>query len=324
MPDTDTIAIEPRALIERVGPLYVLPDVALRVNELLSNDDTSNSQLEQVISYDPALTAQLLKLVNSAYYGFPSSIDTISRAVAMIGREELRNLVLATAVASTFKDIPEDLVDMETFWFHSITSGVLARLLARHCKHKGQERFFIAGLLHSIGKLVLFDQCPKESAEVLSFKDQGDEAVIEAEKRLFGFTYADLGAELLKAWQLPQSIWQLVQFQLEPTRLNAQTQDACLLHVAAKITASFEPCAIRTYNFNDFEPQYSANAWQLLDLNEDLVSSLVCKASEQAADILQIIKPNATLVFINVDPEHQIAESKSKRDNPRAIRRVLD
>lgn len=316
--------MDPKLLIAKVESLYSLPDVALRVNELLSNDDTSNTQLEQVISYDPALTAQLLKLVNSAYYGFPNSIDTISRAIAMIGREELRNLMLATSVAATFKDIPEDLVDMETFWFHSITCGVLARLLAQHCKYKGRERFFIAGLLHSLGKLVLFDQFPKESAEVLRVKDQGDDAVIEAEKRQFGFTYAELGAELLKAWQLPQNIWQLVEHQLEPTRLNAQTQDACLLHVAAKITASFEPCAIRTFDINDFEPHYSANAWQLLDLNEDLITPLVCEASEQAADILRIIKPNATLVFINVDPEHRIAESSSKRDSPRAVRRILD
>lgn len=312
------------SLIKQVGTLYSLPDVALRINELLSNEDTSNEQLQQVISYDPALTAQLLKLVNSAYYGFPSSIDTISRAIAVIGRQELRNLAIATSVTDTFKDISDDLVDMETFWFHSITCGVLARLLAQRCKHKKREQFFIAGLLHSIGKLVLFDQFPQQSAEVLSVKDQGDDAVIEAERRIFGFTYAELGAELLKAWQLPQSIWQLVEHQLEPTRLNANRQDACLLHVAAKVTASFEPCAIRTYDFNDFEPHYSANAWQLLNLTEDLITPLICEASEQAANILRIIKPNATLVFINVDPEHRIAESTGKRDNPRAVRRILD
>lgn len=316
--------MDPRSLVERVGPMYSLPDVALRVNELLSNDDASNAQLQQVISYDPALTAQLLKLVNSAYYGFPSSIDTVSRAVAVIGRQELRNLVMTIAVTKTFKGIPDELVDMETFWFHSITCGVLARLLAQRCEYKERERFFVAGLLHSIGKLLLFDQFPKESTEILRVKGQGNDAIIEAEKRVFGFTYAELGAELLKAWKLPPNIWQLVENQIEPERVNDNRRDTCLLHVAAKITASIEPCAIKTYDFNEFDPSYSANAWQLLGLSEELVTSLVCEASEQAANILRIVKPNAMLVFISVHPEQRIAESSSKRDDPRAIRRILD
>lgn len=288
----------PRSLIEKVGSLYTLPDVALRVNELLNSDQASNDQLEEIIVHDPALTAQLLKLVNSAYYGFPGKVDTVSRAISMIGRQELRNLVIATSVASTFQDIPEDLVDMETFWYHSITSGVLARLLAEHCKRKEQERFFIAGLLNSIGKLVLFSQFPEKAGEALSFKDQGEDEVAEAEQRIFGFTYAELGAELLKEWKLPSSIWQLVAAQTEP--MNAADdilQDACILHVAAKIAASIEPCSVKTDDFKDFNPNYLPEAWETLGLSDVSIKPLTLDASLQAFEILGIIRPGATLIF---------------------------
>ncbi|WP_431064379.1 HDOD domain-containing protein [Methylotuvimicrobium sp.] len=287
----------PKSLIEKVGSLYTLPDVALRVNGLLSSDKASNDQLEEIIVHDPALTAQLLKLVNSAYYGFPGKVDTVSRAISMIGRQELRNIVIATSVASTFQDIPEDLVDMETFWYHSITCGVLARLLAEQCKRRERERFFIAGLLNSIGKLILFSQFPEKAGEALSFKDQGEDAVAEAEQRIFGFTYAELGAELLKEWKLPSSIWQLVAAQTDPMKADDILQDACILHVAAKIAASIEPCSVKTYDFEDFNPTYLPEAWETLGLSDESIKPLTLDASLQAFEILGIIRPGATLIF---------------------------
>ncbi|MBE0437505.1 MAG: HDOD domain-containing protein [Methylomicrobium sp.] len=287
----------PKSLIEKVGSLYTLPDVALHVNELLSSDKASNDQLEEIIVHDPALTAQLLKLVNSAYYGFPGKVDTVSRAISMIGRQELRNIVIATSVASTFQDIPEDLVDMETFWYHSITCGVLARLLAEQCKRKERERFFIAGLLNSIGKLILFSQFPEKAGEALSFKDQGEDAVTQAEQRIFGFTYAELGAELLKEWKLPSSIWQLVAAQTDPMNANDILQDACILHVAAKIAASIEPCSVKNYDFKDFNPTYLPEAWETLGLSDESIKPLTLDALLQAFEILGIIRPGATLIF---------------------------
>ncbi|WP_404360819.1 HDOD domain-containing protein [Methylotuvimicrobium sp. KM1] len=287
----------PKSLIEKVGSLYTLPDVALRVNGLLSSDKASNDQLEEIIVHDPALTAQLLKLVNSAFYGFPGKVDTVSRAISMIGRQELRNIVIATSVASTFQDIPEDLVDMETFWYHSITCGVLARLLAEQCKRRERERFFIAGLLNSIGKLILFSQFPEKAGEALSFKDQGEDAVAEAEQRIFGFTYAELGAELLKEWKLPSSIWQLVAAQTDPMNATDILQDACILHVAAKIAASIEPCSVKTYDFEDFNPTYLPEAWETLGLSDESIKPLTLDASLQAFEILGIIRPGATLIF---------------------------
>ena len=285
------------SLVEKVAYLYSLPDVAVRVNELLDSDKASNAELENIIVCDPALTAQLLKLVNSAHYGFPGAVDTVSRAVSLIGHKELRNMVMAATVTNTFKDIPNHLVDMETFWFHSITCAVLARSLAETQRCKERERFFIAGLLHSIGKLVLFSQYPKESVQVLSYQGQGDAAVIAAEQRIFGFTYADLSAALLKAWKLPDNIWQMVASQLDPLNAQGNTQEACVLHVAAKITASIEPCAMSTLNMEGLNPNYDPRAWQTLGLSEAQLKPLIWDTSSQAISLFGIIRPGSTLVF---------------------------
>ncbi len=287
----------PQLLAEKVNTLFSLPDVALRVNELLNEDNTTNADLEEIILHDPALTAQLLKFVNSAFFGFPGKIDTISRAVSMIGQSELRNLVVATTVTESFNSIPEHLVDMNTFWYHSVTSGVLARMLAQQCNRLDRERFFIAGLLHSIGKLMIFCEYPEQSVQILALKDQGRDAMINTERALLGFTYAEAGAELLKKWKLPGSIWEMINHQLAPLHAEQSIEDACILHIAADIADSIEPCAKMDIEFDDPELNYDSPAYQFLQLQTDQVLPVIHEAGYQAYDILGIIRPEATVIF---------------------------
>ncbi len=289
--------MDPRMMIENVNSIFSFPDVALRINELINLEETTNAELEQLIIHDPALTAKILKLANSSYFGCSGKIETISRAITLIGHKELRNLVMAISVISIFEGISSDLVDMEAFWYHSITCGVMARSIATHLKSKEQERFFISGLLHDIGKLVLFSQFPKESAQTLRFKDQGDDAVIEAERKIFGFTHAELGAELLKQWQLPMSIWKLVQFQLDPLNEEAPKRDACILHVAAHIANCVEPCARRTGDLDKMKPTYKIEAWNQLDLSPEFIPTMMSNTGLQVFDILSVIKPEALVIL---------------------------
>ena len=286
-----------RTIAENVNSIFSLPDVALRINELVNSEETTNAELEQLIIHDPALTAKILKLANSTYFGFPGKVGTISHAITLIGYKELRNLVIAASVVSTFEGISSDLIDMEAFWYHSVTCGVMARLIAIHLDNKEQERFFISGLLHEVGKLVFFSQFPKESAETLRFKDQGDDAVTEAERKILGFTHAELGAELLKQWQLPMSIWKMIKFQLDPLNENASKRDTCILHVAANIASCIEPCASRTINLNRIEPTYKIEAWNQLDLSPEFIQTMMDKTALQMFDILAVIKPKALVIF---------------------------
>ena len=289
--------MNPKKIAENVNSIFSLPDVAIRINELINSGEASSNNLEEIIIHDPALTAKLLKLANSPYFGFSRKVENVSHAISLIGHKELRNLVIATSVTSTFKGIPSELVDMEAFWYHSVTCGVMARLFAAQKKSKEHERFFIAGLLQGIGKLIFFSQFPEESKKILSAKDQGEAAIRNAELEIFGFTHAQLSAEFLKQWQLPSSIWEMIEFQFDPLNKNAPIQDSCILHVAVNIASCLEPCASRTVSIDEIKPTYHIEAWNQLGLNPEIIQTIIGKTGMQIIEILGIIKPKAMMIY---------------------------
>lgn len=206
--------MEPKAIVANVRSIFSLPDVVFKINELINSGKSSNNELEQVILNDPGLTAKILRFSNSAYFGFSRKIDTISHAIALIGHNELRNLILASSATTVFKGVSSDEFDMESFWHHSVCTGVVARLLAYNVDCR--ERIFIAGLLHGIGKLILLSQFPEQAVKILNTDIQDENTIIKTERKVFGFTSAELSAEFLNAWDLPKSIWQIVSAQLTP------------------------------------------------------------------------------------------------------------
>lgn len=288
--------MDPRTIAENVRTVFSLPDIALRINELIGSEKTSNAELERIILHDPAITAKILRFANSAYFGFSREIETISRAITLIGHKELRNLVLATSVISTFEDISSDLIDMESFWYQSVTCGVVAKVLADYKKNKARERFFIAGLLHAIGKLILLSQFPKESAVVLRSNNQGNYATTNAELEMFGFTHAQLGAELFKLWKLPPSIWKMIEFQLNPLDGGEFCDDACILHVASNFASCIQPFASNDNHTDEIKPAYQPEVWNHLDLDDDVHQTVHKASNSQVFDILSTIRPQTVII----------------------------
>ena len=144
----------PQQLVQEVSQLFTLPDVAIRLNELIAAPDSSTGDLVEVVQLDPGLAAAVLKLANSAHYGLVARVDSIPRAIAVIGERELQVMAMATSVTTTFRGLPADLVDMATFWDNSVACGVIARLLGRRCRIPKTEQLFLAGGCHADQKLV--------------------------------------------------------------------------------------------------------------------------------------------------------------------------
>lgn len=280
--------MDPQTIVANVRSIFSLPDVVIRVNELIDSAEATNSELERVISSDPALTAKLLKFANSSYFGFSGKVENISKAIAIIGHKELRNIVIATSVTSAFKGISTELVDMDTFWNHSITCGVTARLLSSSVA--GRERFFIAGLLHAVGRLVLFNQYPKESVEVLSYMHKGEDAVAAAERKIFGFTQAQLGAELLRQWKLPPNIWKLVECQCNSPKDKEFEYDAKTLCAAIYIAMSISPCTNQQVTLDKAISDRAFALWSDLGLTAEIVESLMTVAKLQVTEIMNVIR----------------------------------
>ena len=209
----------PEAILAADPVLVSLPEVFMRIREVLSDPSSTVEEASAVISKDPSLTAKLLKLVNSAFYARtlrvsgglpPGPVDTLSRAVMLIGLNQLSTLAMGVSVLPLFKDIPAECIDLRQFWRHSVGVGLLAKLIAVTLRDPSPERFFVAGLLHDIGRLVLYKQVPAAAGASLAEAAASGRHLVDVERELFGFDHGELGGMLLHKWRFPESLEQAV------------------------------------------------------------------------------------------------------------------
>jgi HD-like signal output (HDOD) protein len=197
-------------LIRDVSKLVSLPDVYYRLESLIEQPDSTMGDFANLLSSEPDLCARLLSLANSAFYSFPASIESIEKAVQIIGVRQIRELVLATTVIKTFSLVPLGMVNMQMFWEHSVSVGVLAKSIAQYCKLSQVERFYVTGLLHDIGRLVLYLKLPAVMHDMLVQRETREELLYVLEKETLGYTHADIGGRLLQSWRVPESIYEPV------------------------------------------------------------------------------------------------------------------
>ncbi len=226
----------PQDLVTRNVRLVSLPEVCIQVQALADSSHTTADDIADVVSKDTALTTRLLKLVNSAYFSLPRKIDTVSRAVNMIGMRELRNLTLAASAAEVFSRIPPDLIDMAGFWQHSVYTGLLARNLAQCCNVLHSERLFTAGLLHDVGRLLMFMKVPDETASAEALRLQSRRDICEIEEELIGFSHAEVGEALLLHWNMPENLCASIRYHHNPEAASDAHLESAIVHIADQVT----------------------------------------------------------------------------------------
>lgn len=258
-----------------------LPRICVRLNEAVDNPRTSTLEIAELISNDAALTARLLKLVNSSFYGFPSKIATPSQAVMIIGTAHLCDLAFTTSITRLFKSIPEDLVSMESFWRHSVACGLAARVLAAYRREVSVERFFVAGILHDIGRLVVYQQVPALARDALTRAASESELLYRMERKVIGFDHAVMGAVLLRAWGLPSSLEESVAYHHNPTQALRFPVDAAVVHVADAIALAMELGS----SGERFVPELDPEAWEILELRPSILSDVLTEVEEQFEDV---------------------------------------
>ncbi|NVK55349.1 MAG: HDOD domain-containing protein [Alteromonadaceae bacterium] len=188
--------------------VFVLPEAVTHLKACMDDGTASMDDIAEIIAFDPALSAQLLKVANSAMYKFPNRIDTISRALQVIGTRAAYDLALAYGVTNAFKDVHGKVIDIDRFWEQSISCGLLAKYIGEYQKHREAERLFVVGLLHNIGELVIVAQYPQLAQRCVAYNAKVKPA--ELQQALCGFTYAQLSASLIKEWGIPPTVWQPV------------------------------------------------------------------------------------------------------------------
>lgn len=274
--------------VNEVSGLVSPPDVCIKVFDLIESQNPSAASIGEVVSRDPNLSLRLLKIVNSSYYNFSRKIDTVSRAIAVIGISELYSMVIAITAVKTFSHIPHNVVNMDTFWRHSLYTAVISRLLAKRLNVLHPERLFVAGLMHDIGSLILYHRAP-ETAKELLIQAAGDEDVLhQAETEAFGFSHAAIGALLMKLWHIPDPICEAVANHHQPGMSRQATMETAIIHMANAMANHTEIGAFCELPMTELA--IDEVSWSQTGLNRDDLDmeSLLEEAGQQFADMISI------------------------------------
>lgn len=254
-------------ILQRFEEFPTLPTIYMKISDLLSNPYSTFKDAADLISRDQASATKILKAANSPIYGIQGRIDTISQAISYIGFEEVKNLVLALSIIRMFntngKDSPINPIDL---WKHSIAVGVISREIAKATGVKKLENYFLAGILHDIGKLFFYKFTPREYSKVIEFALENNLTIREAEKKILGITHIVCGEMIAEKWKLPNTI-----------------RNSIRHHSSGTVNGNFDPLVacvhiadISSYmlDFSNFDlvgmiPRPNPLLWDNLDLRED-------------------------------------------------------
>jgi putative nucleotidyltransferase with HDIG domain len=268
--------------------LASLPQVYYEFRKAVEDPDIAFEEVGQIILKDPLLTARLLKIVNSAFYSFPLEIETISHASSVIGTEQLSYLILSTVVMDKFQGIPEHIMNMDSFWRHSIACGLAAKKLAEYKEEPNSEKHFIASLLHDIGRLVLCLKNPDQTWEILVRSNFEYKALHLVEKEELGFDHAQVGGALLRQWNLPQVYHEVAEYHHNPTQAPKYTYESSLCHLSDIIVNTLKlGCSGESFIVPKLEKQVWAKVELPQKINMAVIKDEIMKTLEETISVFQ-------------------------------------
>jgi len=274
-----------QSLIEESVELISLPDVYIRLRDVINSPDSSMADVAGVIANDPSITARLLKLVNSSFFGLASKVDTITHAINLLGTQQVHDLVLATSVIDSFSGFSNDYFNIYDFWFNAVYCAVTARLLAYYCEGLETERPFVAGLLHNIGHLLTYQKIPEESLSAIELAAQKNMSLYMVEREVLGFDYALLGAELMREWELPKSLQEITEFHVEPEKAGEFQLETTIIHIASAITQN----SLAQIPISPDTLAINPACWQLTGLSVDDMPKIKKEVDEQVSAVMNLL-----------------------------------
>jgi len=225
-----TIAIE--SIFKDPDAIPALPANFYKIMEAINDPDANVQEIASIISTDVGLTTKILRLVNSSYFGLSTKVATISHSLNIIGLSPLSTLLLASTLMSQFKGIPEYFVTTESFWSHSIASGIAARQISKLKNLGNEELLYIAGMAHDVGSLLLYQEYPEKAKKALTQCNEWGINLISAEKSALGFDHAQVGGALTERWNLPKVIQESTRYHHQPLKAPTHKEEAAIVYLA--------------------------------------------------------------------------------------------
>ncbi len=278
---------DPREVVAGVRKLGSPPAVYATLATVMGLPNRSSADIAAVIAEDPALAARLLRLVNSSFYGFPRHVESIQMAVTMAGTSQIRDLALASSVISLFGDIPADELDMDQFWKHALACGVGARVLASLRGEYNVESFFLAGLLHDVGRLILLQEFPAAMGEALALARQDGCPLHHAERAVLGYDHAQVGQALVERWNLGPLHEEAIAFHHAPVLATRYPLETSAVHVANLMAGAIGWGHSGSRVVSGLSPE----AWGRVRIEEDRIPALLDLVESQWAGAVAGILP---------------------------------
>lgn len=263
-----------------------VPSLVYELNDIIADPLSSAGDIARVVNKSPSLAALLLKIVNSAFYGFRSKIDSISRAVTLIGSKEVSHLALGITIMEAFKSIPRRVIDVPAVLEHNLACGIVARIIAAHGKIAAHtEQLFVAGMLHDIGRLVLCKYFPRHALAAMAHARRLQQPLLKSEQALLGTTHARLGKMLLQKWKLPYALENNVACHHNPAaainpEMAATLQMADIVVHALGVGNSGEQML----------PAFDAGAWERVHLPVNAIGIVIQQAGRQLETFREVLQ----------------------------------
>lgn len=259
-------ALKERA--HQIKELSTLPSVILRILEVMNNPVADARDVEREIMEDPVITAKVLKIANSPFYGANRDVSSISQAVVLMGFAEVQNIALSVSIFSRFSG-PTRMFDRREFWEHCFTTAAAADAL-QHRVNAQTNDGFVAGLLHDIGRIVLDQHFPDEFQEIVALAETQEISLLDAERKVLGVTHCDIGYWVTENWNLPSMLTDSILFHHFPFSCRESYVLTSVVHVADAISKAFG-----NYMKKDFaSPPKEESAFRLLNLEGENVMNL--------------------------------------------------
>ncbi|SEK94698.1 HD-like signal output (HDOD) domain, no enzymatic activity [Colwellia chukchiensis] len=274
---------------QQASEIFILSDSFVRIKELIDDESSTIDDIAEIILLDPALTGSILKLANSSFFNYPGKIDTVSKALLVLGITEVYNLVIAFFTKKAFKALALDSDYLDDFWCKSVDCALILKYIGEQLDVANAERLFILGLLHNLGELVIQQLAPEKGN--VANKYAAPELPWQAQVQQLGFSYAECSAELLKQWQLPFNIIEPIR-QQDETDFSYSTDETKLLYIAKRIMLMQYEC-----NSHPDELMLSPEVMQLFPITDNMIKGANEFCDFERLAVLAILNPGAAMVY---------------------------
>lgn len=264
--------VDLRRRIEQVGELPTLPHVVQKLASMIGRPNISAEEIGALIEKDQVLSAKVLRLANSPFYGFPSRIASVAHAVVVLGLSVVKGLTLCATAFDMMKN-----AGMNDLWRHSLGVAMTAHILGAKAGMKNPEEVFVGGLLHDIGKVVLYVKWPDVGQQITTATKDSSRSLMDTERELFDVTHADVGGWLATAWHLPTSLREPILHHHMPSAAQEATLQTAIVHVADVLVKGLA-CGNPG---DDLVPPLSRQAWDLVGLDAQSLTQCLAQATEE-------------------------------------------